>query len=150
MTQPVRILTVPEGRSQCPINLATELLGDRWSLVLLRDLTFGGPLQFRELLTGSVEGIASNILASRLAKLVDAGMLTRHGVEGHRQKVRYHLTEPAIEFLPVLVSLGAWGNRWLPADPVLGSIAAELQQGGVAAQEYLMERLRHEHLGATH
>lgn len=139
-------LDVTVGRSACPINLAVELLGDRWSIVVLRDLTFRGPLCFREILTGSREGIATNILTSRLNKLVAAGMLTRHEDEHHRQKVRYHLTEAAIDFVPVLTAIGAWGNRWLPADPELGDAAATLDSGGPRLQGQFMRELRHEHL----
>lgn len=147
MSQPVReVLRVEAGRSACPINLSAELLGDRWSLVILRDLTFRGPLYFREILTGSMERIATNILTSRLNKLVAAGMLTRHADEHHRQKVRYHLTEAAIEFLPVLTAIGAWGNRWLPADRDLGRAAAALGSGGPPLQHELMDELRREHL----
>lgn len=144
------VLSVEVGRSACPINLSAELLGDRWSIVVLRDLTFRGPLHFREILTGSMEGIATNILTNRLNKLVAAGMLTRHAVEHHRQKVRYHLTEAAIDFVPVLTAIGAWGNRWLPADPDLGSAAAELSSGGPQLQQELMAELRREHLDGQH
>ena len=64
------------ARSGCPINMAVEAFGDRWSLLVLRDIMFGGRRHFRELLSNSEEGIASNILASRLRQLVDAGLLT--------------------------------------------------------------------------
>ena len=78
MAQPVdhEELTVPDGRSGCPINMTMELLGDRWSLVVLRDVMFGGRTRFRELLGNSLEGIASNVLASRLAKLTDVSSTT--------------------------------------------------------------------------
>lgn len=66
-----------EPRSGCPINAAVEVLGDRWSLLVLRDVIFGDRRHFRALLTGSIEGIASNILADRLVRLVEAGILTR-------------------------------------------------------------------------
>lgn len=139
-------LTVPPGRSGCPINLASELLGNRWSLVVLRDLVFRGPAHYRELLAGSIEGIASNILSGRLEKLTAAGLLTRHADPDHRQKVLYRLTEPAIQLVPVIVALGAWGNRWLPADPHIGATAAALHDGGLELQERFMEELRAEHL----
>ena len=61
-------------RSGCPINLTLEVLGDRWSLLVIRDIMFGNRRHFRELLTGSEEGIASNILADRLQRLVDDGL----------------------------------------------------------------------------
>ena len=62
-------------RSGCPINLTLELLGDRWSLIVIRDILFGNRRHFRELLTQSEEGIASNILADRLKRLLEAGLL---------------------------------------------------------------------------
>ncbi|HSX75557.1 MAG TPA: helix-turn-helix domain-containing protein, partial [Shinella sp.] len=63
-------------RSGCPINLTLEILGDRWSLIVLRDMMFGNRRHFRELLTKSEEGIASNILADRLRRLVDEGLVS--------------------------------------------------------------------------
>ena len=68
-----------EPRSGCPLNAAVEVLGDRWSLLVLRDVIFGDRRYFRALLTGSIEGIASNILADRLVRLVDAGVRSRRG-----------------------------------------------------------------------
>jgi Predicted transcriptional regulators len=62
-----------DPRSGCPINAAVEALGDQWSFLVLRDLIFGDRRYLRELLAGSIEGIASNILAVRLKRLVAAG-----------------------------------------------------------------------------
>jgi hypothetical protein len=80
-----------EPRSGCPINAAVEVLGDRWSLLVLRDVIFGDRRYFRALLTGSIEGIASNILADRLVRLVDAGILTRGtAARGQRAPLQPH------------------------------------------------------------
>ncbi|HEY0697482.1 MAG TPA: helix-turn-helix domain-containing protein [Micromonospora sp.] len=148
MPQPVGAgrLHVPEGKSGCPINLAIELLGDRWSLVVLRDVMFGGHRHFRELLTRSIEGIASNILASRLSKLVDSGLLSRHDDPSHRQKIDYRLTEAAIELVPVMAHLGAWGSRWLPTSPELSIRAQLLASGGPEMWQRFMDELRATHL----
>ncbi|MEK8145399.1 helix-turn-helix domain-containing protein [Streptomyces sp. M10(2022)] len=112
--------------------MTVELLGDRWSLIVLRDIMFGGSTHFRELLSASIEGIASNILAARLAKLVKAGLLTRDDDPSHRQKVEYHLTEAAIQLVPVMAQLGAWGARWLDTTPELTVRAELLAAGGPA------------------
>ena len=64
-------------RSGCPINLSLEVIGDRWSLLVIRDIIFGNRRHFRELLTRSEEGISSNILADRLKTLMEQGILTR-------------------------------------------------------------------------
>jgi DNA-binding HxlR family transcriptional regulator len=66
-----------QPRSGCAINAAVEVLGDNWSLIVLRDIIFGNRRHFRELLTSNNEGIASNMLSSRLKKLVDEGLLTK-------------------------------------------------------------------------
>jgi DNA-binding HxlR family transcriptional regulator len=78
-----------EKRSGCPINLALEVLGDRWSLIVIRDIMFGNRPHFRELLTRSEEGIASNILAARLKRLVEAALLSRSDDPAHRQRGIY-------------------------------------------------------------
>ena len=139
-------LTVPDGRSGCPINMTMELLGDRWSLIVLRDVMFGGRTRFRELLAHSLEGIASNVLASRLARLTDAGLLSRNAVPGHRQKIDYLLTEAAIELVPLIVELGAWGARWLPTAPELTIRARLLADGGPEMAQRFMDELRSIHL----
>jgi len=137
-------------RSGCPINLSLEVLGDRWSLIVIRDMMFGNRRHFRELLQHSEEGIASNILAARLKHLVAAGLLTRRDDPSHRQKAIYSLTEPAIQLLPVLAHLGAWGRRHTPTSPELSIRAQLLEEGGPPLWEDFMNELRHSHLGAPH
>ena len=85
------------GRSGCPINLTLEILGDRWSLIVLRDIMFGNRRHFRELLAKSDEGIASNILADRLKRLLETGLLSRRDDASHKQKGIYSLTERGID-----------------------------------------------------
>jgi DNA-binding HxlR family transcriptional regulator len=138
---------MPERRSGCPINLATEVLGDKWSLVILRDLMFGDRRYFRELLNNSEEGIASNILADRLQRLVDNGLLSRASDPTHKQKIRYSLTEPGIQLVPIMVHLGAWGRRHLPVSRELAVRAELLEAGGPELWSRFMDELRARHLG---
>ncbi|MEO5492559.1 MAG: helix-turn-helix domain-containing protein [Sphingomonas sp.] len=140
-------LSVPDAKSGCPINLSMQVVGDRWSLVVIRDMMFGNRRHFRELLGQSEEGIASNILADRLKKLTAAGLLTRADDPSHKQKAIYSLTEPAIQLLPVLAHLGAWGRRHLPTTPDLAIRAQLLDEGGPPLWEDFMAELRHAHLG---
>lgn len=135
------------ARSGCPINLTLEALGDRWSLIVIRDIMFGNRRHFRELLAGSQEGIASNILAARLKRLVELGLLTRTHDPTHRQKGVYSLTERAIDLVPLLVQLGAWGRRHLPATPALSVRQQMLEDGGPKLCEDFAAELRHLHLG---
>jgi DNA-binding HxlR family transcriptional regulator len=136
------------NRSGCPINLTLEVLGDRWSLIVIRDIMFGDRRHFRELLTKSDEGIASNILADRLKRLVAEGLLTRADDPTHRQKAVYSLTEAAIVLVPLLVAMGAWGRRHRPVTPELSIRAQILEEGGPALWDDFMAELRHIHLGA--
>ena len=135
-----------EKRSGCPINLALEVLGDRWSLIVIRDIMFGNRRHFRELLTHSEEGIASNILSARLKRLVEAGLLSRRDDPTHRQKAIYSLTEKAIELVPVLVHLGAWGRRHLPTSPELAIRQQLMEEGGSPLWSAFADELRHTHL----
>ncbi len=134
-------------RSGCPINLSAELLGDRWSLVVLRDIMFGNKRTFGELHGTSLEGIATNMLASRLKKLTDEGMLSTSRDPRHKQRLFYSLTEKAIAFVPVMVQLGAWGSAWLPVTPQFSIRAITLEEGGPALWADFQQELRHLHLG---
>ncbi|MEO8261922.1 MAG: helix-turn-helix domain-containing protein [Pseudolysinimonas sp.] len=120
------------------IGAAVEALGDRWTLLILRDVIFFDRRYFRALLTGSAEGIASNILADRLVRLVEAGILAR-GTAARGQRARYSLTEAGIRTVPVLSALGDWGRDWRPGSGV--GDESHLRD------EELMEELRARHLG---
>lgn len=135
-----------ERRSGCPINLAMEVLGDRWSLVVIRDMMFGNRRHFRELLTRSEEGIASNILAARLKRLVALDLVTRRDDPSHSQKTIYSLAEPAIQLVPVLAMLGAWGRRHLPVSEDLSIRAQLLEEGGEPMWTAFMDDLRRLHV----
>jgi DNA-binding HxlR family transcriptional regulator len=136
-----------EHRSGCPINLSLEVLGDKWSLLIIRDVMFGNRRHFRALQTGSEEGIASNILADRLHRLTGLGLLTSAADPGHKQRILLSLTEPAIQLVPVLAHLGAWGRRHLPVTRELAVRAELLERGGPALWAEFMDELRELHLG---
>ena len=135
-------------RSGCPINLAVEVFGDRWSLVVLRDMMFGNRRHFRELLTLSDEGIASNILADRLKTLQKNGLVSWVDDPSHKQKGIYSLTEMAIALVPVFAQIGAWGRRFLPVSDELAIRAQLLEEGGPDMWARFMDELRVLHLGA--
>jgi DNA-binding HxlR family transcriptional regulator len=136
-----------DSRSGCPINLSIEVIGDKWSLLVIRDMMFGNRHHFGELLAGSEEGIASNILADRLRRLTEQGLVSRAPDPSHKQKVIYNLTEPAIQLVPVIAQLGAWGRRHLPTTPELAIRAQLLEEGGPELWEEFMAELREQHLG---
>jgi DNA-binding HxlR family transcriptional regulator len=97
-------------RSGCPISISLERFGDRWSLLIIRDLMVRGFRTFKEL-RASGEGIATNILADRLRKLESAGIITAELVESDERRVNYRLTEKGIDLAPVLLELLIWAAK---------------------------------------
>jgi len=99
-------------RSSCPVACTLDLIGDRWTLVVVRDLLFG-KTRFAELLE-SPEGIATNILADRLHRLEEAELVERIPSETHRARGSYRLTLRGESLRPVLKAVMTWGLAHLP------------------------------------
>jgi DNA-binding HxlR family transcriptional regulator len=97
-------------RSGCPVSIALEILGDHWSLLIVRDLMIRGYRTFKEF-ERSGEGIATNILANRLERLEQAGIITNQEDPRDGRKLNYRLTTKGIELAPVLLELLIWGGQ---------------------------------------
>jgi DNA-binding HxlR family transcriptional regulator len=97
-------------RSGCPVSISLEMLGDRWSLLIVRDLMVRGYRTYKEF-QESGEGIATNILADRLRKLEFAGIITAETEESDARRVNYRLTAKGIDLAPLLLDLLVWGAR---------------------------------------
>ncbi len=110
-------------RSACPINASLEVLGDRWSLLIVRDLMFGGARTYRDF-RSSNEGIATNILASRLARLQHFGIITSDRDPEDGRSFIYRLTAKGVELAPVLMELSRWGTRFEEGEPPPGILQA--------------------------
>jgi DNA-binding HxlR family transcriptional regulator len=107
---PVPVKLVRKRRSGCPVSISLEMLGDRWSLLIIRDLMVRGFRTFKDF-QGSSEGIATNILADRLKKLQSAGIVNAEAEKADGRRVNYRLTEKGIDLAPVLLELLVWGAR---------------------------------------
>lgn len=97
----------PKWRSGCPLNASVEILGDRWSLLIIRDMMLRGFRSYKEFLE-SYEGIATNILADRLRKLEAHGIITTSREPSDGRKVIYSLTPKGIDLAPVLTEMVLW------------------------------------------
>lgn len=97
-------------RSNCPISITLELLGDSWSLLVVRDLLFPGATRFNEFL-GAEEKIATNILSDRLQRLECAGIIEKLSDPDDGRRHIYRLTEKGIDLAPVLVEMVLWASR---------------------------------------
>lgn len=102
-----------QKRSTCPVNYALETFGDTWSLLIIRDIVYFGKKTYGEFLE-SQEGIATNILASRLAQLEQNGILDKRPHPTDRRKEVYSLTEKGLDLIPVLLEMSGWSARHDP------------------------------------
>lgn len=110
------LLLMNHQRSDCPISCSLEIWGDKWSLLIIRDLMFAKQCTYGDFLR-SGEKIATNILASRLKMLEQNEVIRKIGHPDSRSKVLYQLTEKGIDLIPILVEINLWANKYsLPTD----------------------------------
>ncbi len=107
-------------RSDCPVNFGLEMFGDKWSLLIIRDIVFWGKKTYGDFLR-SDEAIATNILASRLAQLEENGILEKKPHPTDKRKDNYFLTEKGMELIPLLVEIVAWSGKLIEWQAVAGT-----------------------------
>lgn len=126
----------PERRSGCPVSISLDILGDRWSLLIVRDIMVRGYRTFREFLH-SGEGIATNILSDRLRRLESAGILTTEPAAEDGRSIHYRLTEKGIALAPVLLELLIWaGNHEATGAPPEFVVQMEQSRTDILAETY--------------
>jgi len=132
-------------RSTCPISSSLDVLGDKWSLLILRDMVFAGKSTYGQFLQ-SAEKIATNVLADRLAGLEAQGLVTKAVAADKKSKFTYRLTEKGVDTVPILVELVRWGATHCPTlvDP---GLLAELQTSKDAAVAKYQQLAREKALG---
>lgn len=133
-------------RSDCPLNFGLELFGDKWTLLIIRDLMFFGKRYYNELLK-SAEGISTNILADRLAHLEQEKIIRKDHDPRHKQKIRYSLTQKGIDLTPVIIAIGLWSEKYEKhLNPNRGIILGEARKNRQRAIRQIQARLKSSHL----
>jgi DNA-binding HxlR family transcriptional regulator len=127
-------------RSTCPVSTSLDVLGDKWTLLILRDIVFAGKSTYGQFLQ-SAEKMATNILADRLAVLEAQGLLTKAVAADKKSKFTYRLTEKGLDTIPIIIELVLWGAKHCPtiADP---NLLAEIEAGKDAAVEKYQQLAR--------
>lgn len=97
-------------RSHCPINFTIEHFGDKWSLLIIRDLMFKGKRHYNEFLEAD-EKVSTSVLGDRLKRLEENGIITRSQDTVKKSRIRYSLTEKGIDLLPILIEMIIWGGE---------------------------------------
>jgi DNA-binding HxlR family transcriptional regulator len=116
----------PGQRSDCPISSALDLFGDKWSLLVMRDLLFRNKSHYREFLA-SEEGIATNILADRLTRLEAAGLIEKTGEDPRSGKQAYLATAKGEDLIPLLLQMMLWSVKHNPRTAAPGPLIAQLE-----------------------
>lgn len=97
-------------RSNCPISSALDLVGDKWSLLIIRDMMFSGKKTYSDF-SNSSEKIATNILSNRLSMLEELGIINKGKEEGNKKTNIYSLTQKGQELLPIILEIAQWSNN---------------------------------------
>ncbi len=101
-------------RSSCPVSYSLDILGDKWTLLILRDMFFADKSTYGEFLQ-SEEKIATNILADRLAILESQGFISKQVAADKKSKFTYRMTEKGLDLLPIIIEFTLWGAKYSPA-----------------------------------
>ncbi|MCD0488791.1 helix-turn-helix transcriptional regulator [Pedobacter sp. MC2016-14] len=114
-------------RSDCPISSSLDIWGDKWSLLIVRDLMFSKQCTYGDFLK-SDEKIATNILASRLQMLETAGVITKQDHPESKAKVLYKLTQKGVDLLPVMIEINLWADKYFTLPPDRIEILKEVKK----------------------
>ena len=132
-------------RSGCPISCSLDLLGDKWSLLVVRDMVFVQKRHFKDFLK-SDEKIATNILTSRLARLEALGIISKQTDPGSKRQVIYSLTTKGIALIPLLVELVCWGSLHLGAPDADPDVVRKIQNNKPKFIRSLEKKCQHQKL----
>jgi len=131
-------------KSYCPQYLALEVIGDKWTLLIIRDMIISGKRYFGEFLK-SKEKIASNILTNRLQSLENEGVIYKKKDKEHKQKIIYLLTQKGIDLFPILMENARWSLKYKPVDKNDAKMAKSILDGGTDKMKFIMEELKKKH-----
>jgi DNA-binding HxlR family transcriptional regulator len=130
-----------EYRTDCPISTALDIFGDRWSLLIIRDMLFKEKNTYGDFL-GSDEKIATNILADRLAILECGGIISKHKHPASKAKVLYKLTTKGIDLIPALVEIITWSEKHHKVHPQAVEFAKQVKKDKAGVIKALYENLK--------
>jgi DNA-binding HxlR family transcriptional regulator len=134
-------------RSNCPVSCTLDFFGDKWSLLILRDMMLAGKSTYGEF-AASAEKIATNILADRLCMLESAGFVTKEVGADKKSKFVYSLTEKGISLLPIILEMGLWGTKYHPPG-MNPELLASLQQDKDGTIQRMQDCLRNKQQSAA-
>ena len=136
-------MTDLKKRSDCPISCSLDIWGDKWSLLIVRDLMFAKQCTYGDFLK-SDEKIATNILASRLQTLEENGIITKSNHPDSKAKVLYKLTTKGIDLLPIMVEIGFWADKYYEIDKSKKATLKEIKKDKESFIKTTIQQLKKE------
>lgn len=128
-------------RSHCPISLALEAVGDKWSLLILRDLILRKKGRYQEFLS-SEEGISTNILADRLVRLEKLGLIFKSDDPDDKRQFRYFPTQKGLDLLPVIFAMARWSAKYDPHIDMASSFLRRMRTGNEGLMKEMLSQFR--------
>lgn len=134
-------MEIIKKRSNCPLSGSLDIFGDKWSLLIIRDLVFGNKCTYNDFLR-SEEGIATNILASRLKGLEENGVIEKSKHPDSKAKKLYRLTQKGIDLLPIIVEIYIWSDMYLTVPTEIKNTINEAKKNKIEFLKQLTENLK--------
>ncbi|MXS81673.1 winged helix-turn-helix transcriptional regulator [Nitrosomonas oligotropha] len=131
------------GRSSCPVSCALDIIGDKWTLLVVRDLIFFRKRYFGDF-QNSPEKIATNILSDRLKRLEECHMILRRQDPANARKVIYMPTEKCLDLVPLIIELVSWGAKYVPESDAHEDLVQRFQQNRAEFMAEIHQSLREE------
>ncbi|WP_273211828.1 winged helix-turn-helix transcriptional regulator [Runella zeae] len=128
-------------RSDCPLSNSLDVFGDKWSLLIIRDLMFFKKCTYKDFLN-SAEGIATNILASRLKGLEENGIIEKSAHPDSKAKILYRLTSKGVDLLPIIMEIYVWSDKYLTMPEDIKEMIKEAKKDKDKFLRQLMEELK--------
>jgi len=128
-------------RSQCPISTALDIFGDKWTLLIIRDMVFKGKNTYGDFLNAE-EKIATNILADRLTMLEGVGIISKHKHPESKAKVLYKLTSKAIDLIPALIEVIIWSEKYYDVHPYAKEFSKQVKKDKAGVVKMLYSSLK--------
>ena len=133
-------MKVTDSRSDCPISSSLDIFGDKWSLLIVRDLMIHKSRTYGDF-TKSAEKIATNILANRLQLLEDNGIIAKMPYPGNKLKGLYKLSKKGVDLIPALIELALWGEKYISNSDECPPFLREVKKNKVKFLKNIMDKL---------
>ena len=149
MNQTIRSNITSKAQNYCPISTCAAVIADHWSIIVLRDIAICNQRTFRSILANNNEKISSGILAGRLKRLTDIGLLYFKDDPAHLQRKIYCLSPAAIDLVPILIDMSAWALTHTSPSKEPIALPSNMERPQSQYSKELMDRLRSLHLDPT-